>query len=158
MKEGFVTHKEAFTAIVVALGLLGGFGLWLVNRAEAAGNLRFLCVNVLEPVRLAFGPLIVTSGYRSPAVNLAVGGSPMSMHTRGCAGDIIPRRARKLSDIIGFLQRREDIPWDQCIYEFGRWLHIGIRPGGVNCRREVLMCFSPGRFEPWNPSDPRATK
>lgn len=38
MKEGFVTHKEAFTAIVVALGLLGGFGLWLVNRAEAAGE------------------------------------------------------------------------------------------------------------------------
>lgn len=147
-----------FTLAELTFTQVRGVGTENVPSLDETDNLRFLCVNVLEPVRLAFGPLIVTSGYRSPAVNLAVGGSPMSMHTRGCAGDIIPRRARKLSDIIGFLQRREDIPWDQCIYEFGRWLHIGIRPGGVNCRREVLMCFSPGRFEPWNPSDPRATK
>lgn len=42
--------------------------------------LRRLCVEVLEPMRLWYGPCTVTSGYRTAAHNRAVGGAPASRH------------------------------------------------------------------------------
>ena len=41
---------------------------------------RDLCMRYLEPLRLAYGAVIVTSGYRSPAHNAAIGGAPASRH------------------------------------------------------------------------------
>ena len=52
-------------------------------------NLLDLAVLVLDPIREAWGqPLIITSGYRSPQLNAAVGGVPTSAHMDGCAVDI----------------------------------------------------------------------
>ncbi len=51
-------------------------------------NLTHLCQDVLEPLRAQFGPLTITSGYRSVAHNEAVGGAPGSKHTFGMAADI----------------------------------------------------------------------
>lgn len=52
-------------------------------------KLRALCVHILEPVRAHFNrPVKVNSGYRSPAVNAAVGSKPTSDHCKGCAADI----------------------------------------------------------------------
>lgn len=122
-------------------------------------NMGFLCRRVLEPVRLEFGPWHVTSGYRSLAVNLAIGGSKTSAHMEGCAVDGVPLAPGvRWRDVVDFLLRREDIPVDQVIYEFGRWLHIGTKPGGKGCRREALMIFEPGKYLPWNPEDPRVTR
>lgn len=126
---------------------------------DEAANLDFLCRNLLEPVRERFGPLIVTSGYRSIAVNRVVGGSITSMHPKGCAADVIPRKAVPIADIMEWLTTQSELPIDQAIFESGgRWLHLGTRPGGLNCRRQFLMNFTPGRFEPWNPKDPRVTR
>ena len=51
-------------------------------------RLRGVCEHVLEPVRAHFGrPVILHSGYRSPAVNAAVGGSVASQHVKGEAAD-----------------------------------------------------------------------
>lgn len=51
-------------------------------------RLKAVAENVLEPVRHHFGaPVIVHSGYRSPAVNDAVGGSKTSQHMKGEAVD-----------------------------------------------------------------------
>jgi len=51
-------------------------------------NLRLVCENVLEPVREHYKrPIIVHSGYRSPAVNAAVGGARKSDHMTGQAVD-----------------------------------------------------------------------
>ena len=55
---------------------------------EAVESLRRLCANVLEPVRRRFGATRITSGYRCPALNEAVGGAPASQHLRGEAADI----------------------------------------------------------------------
>lgn len=52
-------------------------------------NLKILCTQVLEPARKEYGhPLIITSGYRCPALNTMVGGAACSYHTMGKAADI----------------------------------------------------------------------
>jgi zinc D-Ala-D-Ala carboxypeptidase len=53
----------------------------------AIDNLQLLVDNVLQPVRDHFGPVVVTSGYRSPEVNKAIGGSASSDHCKGMAAD-----------------------------------------------------------------------
>ena len=50
-------------------------------------NLQDLVDNVLQPLREKFGPIVVTSGYRSPAVNTKIGGSTTSDHCHGYAAD-----------------------------------------------------------------------
>ena len=58
--------------------------------------------SVFENIRLAWGkPLIVTSGYRCPAHNKAVGGEPLSAHVFGLALDLKVGRfdeARELAE------------------------------------------------------------
>ena len=123
-----------------------------------AENLRYLCTEVLEPTRAVFGPMYTTSGYRSPAVNERLGGSSTSMHRFGCAWDGVPLRAGiRWTSVINFLMDG-GLPVDQVIYEFGRWLHIGTKPNGINCRHQALMIFTPGKYEVWNPLDPRITR
>ena len=52
------------------------------------GNLLAVCVHILEPVHEQFDKaVLIHSGYRSPAVNAAVGGSKSSQHCRGEAAD-----------------------------------------------------------------------
>ena len=67
---------------------------------EVLENLKQLINNVLDPLRNAYGkPIIVTSGYRSPALNAAVKGSKTSQHMKGQAADmhrilLLPARTR----------------------------------------------------------------
>ena len=51
-------------------------------------NLKNLCENWLEPLRQAQGPIVINSGFRSEAVNKAIGGVKGSNHLTGCAVDI----------------------------------------------------------------------
>lgn len=56
---------------------------------EVVTNLQQLCFHVLEPMRNWFDvPITISSGYRSPALNKAVGGVPNSQHLTGQAADI----------------------------------------------------------------------
>jgi zinc D-Ala-D-Ala carboxypeptidase len=42
---------------------------------EATDNLQELVTFVLQPLRDRFGPITISSGYRSPELNKAIGGS-----------------------------------------------------------------------------------
>ncbi|MEM7212941.1 MAG: D-Ala-D-Ala carboxypeptidase family metallohydrolase [Pseudomonadota bacterium] len=56
--------------------------------ADVVDNLRYLCTSTLQPIRDRLGfPIRITSGYRSPAVNQAVGGAATSQHLFGQAAD-----------------------------------------------------------------------
>ena len=59
---------------------------------QCRNNLEWLVLNVLDPLREVCGPLVVVSGYRSEALNRAVGGSETSQHLLGEAVDLIPKR------------------------------------------------------------------
>lgn len=78
----------------------------------------------LELVRTFLGgPIMVSSGYRSPEVNAAVGGSKNSQHLTGQAVDFTCPSYGLPYQIVAALQT-SDIPYDQVICEFGRWVHI----------------------------------
>lgn len=99
-------------------------------------SLKALCRNVLEPLRKAYGkPITVTSGYRCPVLNKAVGGVANSQHTKGEAADLSvgsTAENRKLFDLI----RQLKLPYDQLIDEYGmRWVHVSYSPRN---RRQVI--------------------
>lgn len=97
-------------------------------------NLVELC-RTLEQVRALVGtPILVSSGYRSPALNRKVGGSATSAHLRGLAADInavsiTPKELAKR--IVG-----SDLAFDQLILEFDSWVHLGLAESRQ--RREVM--------------------
>lgn len=102
-------------------------------------NLRRVA-ETLEQVRaLVDRPVNVSSGYRAPAVNKAVGGSRNSAHIRGLAADItVPgMTAKELAQRI----RDSDIEFDQLIHE-GTWVHIGLADGKQ--RHQVLTALFSG--------------
>lgn len=94
-------------------------------------NLIALVENVLDPLREAWGqPIIITSGYRCPALNRAVGGAAASQHVKGEAADI-----RTVSDTVEDnkalyeLIKILNLPIDQCINEYGYdWIHVSYSP------------------------------
>lgn len=103
-------------------------------------NLQALVDNVLQPVRDKFGPVIVTSGYRSPAVNKAIGGSTTSDHTRGQAADfeVLGMPNKELAEWI-----RDNLKFTQLILEFpskndpnAGWVHCSYDKANLKC--EVL--------------------
>ena len=106
---------------------------------EVVKNLKALCVNVLEPLRQLTGqPIVINSGYRSPALNKLVKGAKNSQHILGEAADIIcpALGQKKLFDLL----RKSGLPFDQVIDEFGSWVHVSYRstPAAAN-RRQVLL-------------------
>ena len=49
---------------------------------EHLRNLQILIRDVIQPMRDALGPIRITSGYRSPQLNRAIGGSRKSQHCK----------------------------------------------------------------------------
>lgn len=89
-------------------------------------NLRQLVINILQPLRTYLNqPLIISSGYRSPLVNTAIGGSKTSQHSLGQAADFsVPGLTN--AQIIEAI-RHLKLPYDQLIDEQLRgkkWIHV----------------------------------
>ena len=104
---------------------------------ELLPNVQALVDNVLDPLREAYGkPITVTSGYRCPALNKAVGGSATSQHISGQAADITAGN-RKENKRLFYLIQELGLPFDQLIDEKNfSWVHVSYREG-VN-RNQVL--------------------
>ena len=108
---------------------------------RALESLRYTA-SQLDRVRALLGvPVLVSSGYRSPRVNEAVGGSKRSQHMLGQAVDLIapsfgsPRAVARLI-------MESHIPFDQLILEYGRWVHISFTQH--NPRGDVLTITTQG--------------
>lgn len=90
----------------------------------AVENLKRLCV-ILEEVRQVVGkPISVSSGYRCPKLNHAIGSRDTSQHILGCAADIKIDGVKPdelMKAIIG-----AGIKFDQLIREYDRWVHISV--------------------------------
>ncbi|MDE6497934.1 MAG: peptidase M15 [Muribaculaceae bacterium] len=103
----------------------------------ARRNVARLVDTVLDPLRRAWGRSItVTSGYRCPELNKAVGGSKNSHHLQGMAADITTgNRAdnRRLFQLVLDL----GLPFSQLIDENNfSWVHVSLDP--ANVKKQVL--------------------
>lgn len=89
----------------------------------------------LEGVRTLLGkPMLVSSGYRSPEVNTAVGSvAPKSAHIYGYAADFIAPGFGSPADVCRAIAASSLI-FDQLLAE-GTWVHISFDP---RMRRQVM--------------------
>jgi zinc D-Ala-D-Ala carboxypeptidase len=120
---------EEFTLSSTALAL------GIENTPEPAHleNLKKLAQR-MEDVRALFDVVIeITSGYRNPQVNHAVGGVPNSAHALGLAADF---HAHGFTDLAAAKRIRDSaLKFDQLIFEKNRCVHISVDP---RMRRQVL--------------------
>lgn len=122
---------------------------------EALENMKHVAKNVFDKVRRHLGvPLIVSSFFRSPELNKAIGGSSTSQHMKGEAIDIDhPKLNKKIFDYI-----RKNLVFDQLINEFPdengvpSWVHVSLKREGEN-RGEVLIAYSENGKTKYKPYD-----
>lgn len=101
----------------------------------------------LSGIRELFGsPVICTSGFRCPFLNMSVGGSATSAHVMGWAADIMPQNGdmRGLMDAVLKYFASTGITFDQIIWEetddagIPCWIHIGIFNRKMEQRRQIF--------------------
>nr|DAS93069.1 MAG TPA: peptidase [Caudoviricetes sp.] len=111
-------------------------------------------ITLLESIRMEWGKfceqyelgtpaLIVSSGYRSPALNKAVGGVKNSSHILGYAADLVPANGKQ-NEFERFMANefsKMGYAYDQIIVERSadtRWVHVGYKKADGSQRRQ---CF-----------------
>jgi hypothetical protein len=106
-------------------------------------NLVYLTAYVLEPLRVAMGESIkISSGFRSEALNKAVGGAFNSQHKKGQAADLcIDGNIEKGKRWFEYIKKH--LPFDQLIWEHDKkgtyWVHVSyVFPDFGKNRRQVI--------------------
>ena len=100
------------------------------------------CRQCVDPLREQWGaPLIVTSGYRCPALNTAVGGVKTSHHKLGMAADLVtkentPEANKRLFETL----LKSGLKWTQAIWERNAkgqtWVHVAYDP--ANLKSQII--------------------
>ena len=113
-------------------------GLDNTPTAEHLENLKTLCEKVLEPIRLKYGSINISSGYRGKMLNHFIGGSVSSDHCLGRAADIdMDDSGSGVTNKEIFDYIKDNLEFDQVINEFNySWVHVGYRQGAN--RKQVL--------------------
>ena len=112
-----------------------------IASVEVRDNIKALVDEVLQPLRDAWGPLAINSGYRCPEVNKAVGGVPTSQHSRGEAADVCPFGRNGHGDIevvrkLAITARDLGLPFDQMIL-YPTFVHFSHKRNGTQ-RGQIL--------------------
>ena len=110
-------------------------------------NLRRLANEVLLPLRKACrAPLVVTSGYRSPALCDAIGSRKTSRHTQGLAADV--ECFKMTTARLALLAAQLQLPLAKIILECHEpgdpasgWVHLGMWRTGEN-RMDGTRCYT----------------
>ena len=118
-------------------------------------NLKALCVNVLQPIRSHFdAPVMISSGYRSGELCIAIGSKPTSQHAEGKAADI---------EVVGVDNKilaqwiKDNLEYDQLILEFYRdgepdsgWVHVSWNSGeNRNSSLRAIKEDDKTKYKPW---------
>jgi len=108
-------------------------GIKNIPNEKQIKNIELLTANILQPVRDKFGGILITSGYRSPELCIAIGSTVTSNHTRGQASDIEPIDQNvQLIDILNWIY--ENCEFRELIAEHfpNGWVHVAYREGYNN--------------------------
>ena len=108
---------------------------------EHLANMQNLIDNLIQPLRDSVGPIRVTSGYRSPQLNKAIGGSTRSQHSKGQALDLQYWKEGKMNNkVIYDWILDSGLEFDQIINEFDyAWIHISLKKN--NNRGQILEAY-----------------
>ena len=108
---------------------------------EHMDNLQVLVRDLVQPIRDGIGPIRISSGYRNPELNRAIGGSRKSQHCKGEALDIQFWEMGEMNNkaiydwVLG-----SGIEFDQMINEFDfAWIHISLK--AKDNRKQVLEAY-----------------
>ena len=122
-------------------------------------NLTYIAEKIFQPIREHFGcPIFVSSGYRSKALNEAIGGSQRSFHSHGMALDLdMDGKAQNVSntDIFNFI--KDNLEYTELIWEFGTedkpdWIHVAIAKGRETERNAKIAYRIEGKskYKKWD--------
>jgi zinc D-Ala-D-Ala carboxypeptidase len=102
---------------------------------------------MLERIRATLGalaghdvPIIVTSCYRCPALNKAIGSSAFSDHPRALAVDFkAPAFGTPYAVCKALVSHVDQLGIGQLIHEFGRWVHVSSRRAAKPANRVITI-------------------
>ena len=106
---------------------------------EVVDNLNKLA-DYLDVIREKVGkPILISSGFRCPVLNKAVGGVANSQHLKGLAADLICADMESLEKVL-----RETGGFDQLIKEHRKgsssfWFHISVCSRNGKPRNQIIM-------------------
>ncbi len=118
-------------------------------KGDHLNNLISIAQNIFQPIRNHFGaPIFVSSGYRSEALNKAIGGAKTSQHCKGQALDLDNDAVQYPTNKQIFDYIKDNLNFDQLIWEFGTeenpsWVHVSYKDE-VNNRGQVLKAVKQG--------------
>lgn len=124
---------------------------------EHIENFKLLAEKVFQPIREHFGvPIYISSGYRSKALNTAIGGSLTSQHCSGEAIDI-DMDGTSVTNAQIFNYIKDNLSFDQLIWEFGtdsnpNWVHVSYESTGKQ-RKQILKAVKSAKgtaYLPYN--------
>jgi hypothetical protein len=107
---------------------------------EHIENFKVLAEKIFEPIRKHFGvPIFISSGYRSSALNKAIGGASSSQHLLGQALDLdMDGSSSGVTNKMVFEYIKNNLDFDQLINEFNySWVHVSYNPKGKQ-RKQIL--------------------
>ena len=105
--------------------------------ADLLPNLRRLACGLDRIQSLLGAPLEISSGYRSPELSAAIGGTLTSQHCQGLAADFVcPGFGEPMA--IAQALAASDLDYDQAILEFGKWIHVSFT---ASPRKRLLTIY-----------------
>lgn len=119
-------------------------GIANIPTFEVVEHLDELVEKILDPLRAAYGmPINVSSGYRCPELNKAVGGVPTSVHLLGYAADLtVGGSLDRFKEFVVEWLRKTGTRFDQVLFESdkkgNRWVHIGLYDNYGRQRGQIL--------------------
>jgi len=121
---------------------------------EIIETMKATAENVFEPIREQCGPIRISSFYRSPELNRAIGGAKISQH---CKGEAIDIQAINVTNAELFRVACELDQFDQIIWEFGTliepdWVHVSFKKDGN--RKQILRAIKIGKRTTYVPHRP----
>ena len=135
LSRHFTLYEFTYSDTALAMGIDNA------PESDAMASLQRLARRTMEPIRWLLGaqPILITSGYRCPELNMAVDGASNSAHLYGCAADFqCPEFGTPLEICRAIEPYLAGLQIDQLIHENESWVHVGRAPSGTPPRCECL--------------------